>query len=274
MVHEHSFPIGDGNRRVRCLHSFGAVCGLFDIRWLLGMQPAVCDRPAPTGARVTILIPAIMKPLDLCEAVESLFEQTHHLFSIIIIDDGSKDSTGSIADELAAKYAGLVYAVHTPGTGSKAGALNAALNLTFPFGDVTVVMDADTEFAPDAIANALPHFYDPAVAVVCGHVMPKPPRNGKTSLIWRSKLVEYILGQGLTKEAQNSLGAIVVMSGCFSMFWTELIGKFSHATLAEDMQRTWEIQMDGWKAMFERTSQCYAAEPETLRFSGTNVDGG
>lgn len=243
---------------------WGGVTGLTDIRWLFGMQPAFTERPAPKEASVTILIPAHNEEAHIRAAVESLFEQTHTPFSIIVVDDGSKDATGSIADALAIEHPGLVYVVHTKGTGSKAGAINAALDSHLPIGELSIVMDADTQFAPNAIEKAVPHFYDPAVAVVCGHVLPKPPKDGKPSLWWRSKLVEYILGQGLTKEAQNSMGAVVVMSGCFSMYATSLIGRFSDATMAEDMMKTWELALNGWKAAYEPLSQCYAAEPETF----------
>lgn len=229
------------------------------------MRPAYIERSAPKGATVTILIPAHNEEVHLHAAVESLFDQTHQLFSIIIIDDGSKDATGSIAEALAREHPGLVYVVHTGGTGSKSGALNAGLDSGYPLGELSIVMDADTQFEPDAIEKALPYFYDPAVVVVCGHVLPKPPQDGKPSLWWRSKLVEYILGQGLTKAAQNSLGVILVSSGCFSMYTTKYMGRFSDATMAEDMEKTWELQLKGWKAVYAPESQCFAAEPESLK---------
>lgn len=244
---------------------WGIIAGLFDIRWLLGMPPKHVTLPAPEGATVTVLIPAHNEELHLREAVESLLLQTYRLFSIIVVDDGSTDRTGAIADALAEEYPGLVYAVHTSGTGSKSGALNAGLASGYPYGEFTIVMDADTVFAPDAIEKMLPYFYDPAVAVVCGHVLPKPPQGGKATMWWRSKLVEYILGQGITKMAQNAMGAIVVSSGCFSMYATSLIGRFSDATMAEDMEATWDLQIDGYTAVYAPQSHCYAAEPETFQ---------
>lgn len=252
-------------RRSSLAFLWGGISGLFDVRWLLGMRPAYVDRAAPKGATVTILIPAHNEEVHLRAAVESLFEQTYKLYSIIIIDDGSKDATGDIAEALAKENRGLVYVVHTGGTGSKSGALNAGLDSGFPLGELSIVMDADTQFDPDAIEKALPYFYDPTVAVVCGHVLPKPPQGGRPSLWWRSKLVEYILGQGLTKAAQNSLGILLVSSGCFSMYVTAYIGRFSDETMAEDMQKTWELQIQGWKAVYAPESRCYAAEPESLK---------
>lgn len=251
----------------RTIFSFllGIITGLFNVRWLLGMQSALVERPAPKEATVTVLVPAYEEEKHLREAVESLFEQTHKPFSAIIINDGSKDATGDIAEALAREYPGIVYVVHTTGTGSKSGALNAALRSGHPLGELSVVMDGDTAFAHDAIEKALPYFYDPAVAVVCGHVSPKPPQDGKSSVWWMAKLVEYILGQALTKEAQNFFGAILVSAGCFSMYATSLIGTFSNDTMAEDMDKTWELQLERWKAVYASQSRCFAAEPESFR---------
>ncbi len=46
---------------------------------------------------------------------------------IIIVDDGSKDDTGAIADEYAAKYPEIVKAVHQENRGH-GGAINHALH--------------------------------------------------------------------------------------------------------------------------------------------------
>ena len=45
---------------------------------------------------------------------------------IILIDDGSKDRTGEIADRLAAEHPGIVRAIHQPNGGHGAG-INAGL---------------------------------------------------------------------------------------------------------------------------------------------------
>ena len=262
-------PVSPFPARRRCppstLRSYlwSGVTGLFDVRWLLGMRPAIVDRPAPKGATVTILIPAHNEEGHLIHAVDSLFKQTYPIFSVIIAENGSRDATGDEAEWLARKYPDIVFALRAGNVGSKAAALNAGLDAGFPIGELIVEMDADTEFAPDAIERLIPHFNDPTVAVVCGQVLPKPYSGKRPSVWWRAKLVEYILGQGLTKEAQNSLGAVMVMCGCFSMFYASLIGKFSDATMAEDMEKSWELQFQGYKAVYEPESLCYASEPET-----------
>jgi cellulose synthase/poly-beta-1,6-N-acetylglucosamine synthase-like glycosyltransferase len=247
---------------------WSGVAGLFDVRWLLGMRSAIVDRPAPEGATVTYLIPAHNEAGHLTHAVKSLFDQTYPIFSIIVVENGSTDSTWREAANLAKEHPDVIFALNAGNAGSKAGALNAGLDALnagdFPKGEFIVELDADTKLHPKAIALLLPHFFERTVAVACGQVLPQPYTGKYPSWCWCAKLVEYILGQGLTKEAQNSLGTILVTCGCFSMFHSSLIGKFSHETMAEDMQKTWELQLDGWSAVYEPRSLCYAAEPETL----------
>ena len=47
------------------------------------------------------------------EALETL-PAIAETFEIVIVDDGSRDATGTIADELAAAHPGVVRAVHHP----------------------------------------------------------------------------------------------------------------------------------------------------------------
>jgi cellulose synthase/poly-beta-1,6-N-acetylglucosamine synthase-like glycosyltransferase len=239
------------------------VTGLCHGRWLLGMKPAIVDRPAPKGVKVSFVLPAHNEALHLTDAVESLFKQTYPIFSVIIVENGSTDSTWKEAQDLAKKHPGVVFALNAGNVGSKAGAINAGLAAGFPRGEVTVVQDADTKLDPNAIKLLLPHFYKSSVAVVCGQVLPQPYTGKDPTWCWRAKLVEYEVGQGLAKKAQNALGVVLVTCGCFSMFYSSLMRKFSDKTMAEDMQIAWELQLDGWEAVYEEDSLCFAAEPET-----------
>ena len=59
---------------------------------------------------------------------------------IIIVDDGSKDNTGAIADELAAKHPGIVKAIHQPNGGHGAAVMTGIKNAT---GKYFKVVDSD-----------------------------------------------------------------------------------------------------------------------------------
>lgn len=70
-------------------------------------------------------------------------------WEILIINDGSKDKTGAIANELSAKSGGKIRVVHHPtnlnlGNAMKTGFANA-------LGDIIVVMDIDLSYSTENI---------------------------------------------------------------------------------------------------------------------------
>ena len=71
----------------------------------------------PPKASLTIVIPAFNEAGRLRIVVEETLEEaTRELeaFEIIVIDDGSSDDTGKIADLLSGEHPGVVLAVHHP----------------------------------------------------------------------------------------------------------------------------------------------------------------
>jgi len=67
----------------------------------------------------SIIVPVynVEKYLDRC--MSSILKQTNHDFEVILIDDGSKDSSGSICDIYAEKYEN-VRAIHQHNQGLSA----------------------------------------------------------------------------------------------------------------------------------------------------------
>lgn len=61
---------------------------------------------------VSVIIPVHDRPRVLVEAVHSALEQTYRPIEIVIVDDGSTDSTGSVADGLAAAHPGVIQVIH------------------------------------------------------------------------------------------------------------------------------------------------------------------
>ncbi|HEX8410281.1 MAG TPA: glycosyltransferase family 2 protein [Thermoanaerobaculia bacterium] len=74
---------------------------------------------------VTTIVPVYNRPAMLREALDSVLAQTHRPVEVIVVDDGSTDDTGAVADALAREHDGIVRVVHIanggPGAAREAG---------------------------------------------------------------------------------------------------------------------------------------------------------
>lgn len=106
---------------------------------------------------MTIVLPAFNEEAILRQNVVTLFEyldqlQERYRWEVILVNDGSEDRTGDIADELARDYQNLVTIHHEANFG-----LGQAFKTAFGVcrGDYVVTMDIDLSYSPDHIETLL-----------------------------------------------------------------------------------------------------------------------
>jgi glycosyltransferase involved in cell wall biosynthesis len=103
----------------------------------------VVDAPVP--GLVTAIVPVRNRPRLLEEAVASVLGQSYRPIEVLIVDDGSTDETGIVADELAAAHPGEVRALHVenggPGRAREAGRREAR-------GEYVQYLDSDDVLLP------------------------------------------------------------------------------------------------------------------------------
>lgn len=102
--------------------------------------------------RLSVIVPVYNVEAYLEECVESLLAQTVKELEIILVDDGSKDRSGEIADRYARAYPGKVYSLHTENGGQ-----GRARNLALPMarGEYVGFVDSDDYVAPDMYEKLL-----------------------------------------------------------------------------------------------------------------------
>lgn len=97
-------------------------------------------------AAVTIIVPAYNAEKTIGRCIESILNQTYTDFELLVMDDGSRDSTPAIVDEYAGKDPRVI-AVHKPNSGvsdTRNQALSRAQGKYIQF------LDADDWISPDA----------------------------------------------------------------------------------------------------------------------------
>ena len=100
---------------------------------------------------LSIAIPSYNSMDYMERSIESLLPGGDDV-EILIVDDGSKDETGRIADEYEEKYPGIVRAIHQE-NGGHGEAVNAGLRNATGF--FFKVVDSDDKVAPDAYRKIL-----------------------------------------------------------------------------------------------------------------------
>ena len=95
---------------------------------------------------VSVVIPAYNAARYLDNCLQSVLHQTYPNIEIVLVDDGSIDETGTIADQYAAKYPDELKVIHT----ENQGVTNARFTgIQVSGGEWIGFVDADDEIEPD-----------------------------------------------------------------------------------------------------------------------------
>ena len=108
---------------------------------------------------ITIIVPVFNVEDYLQKCVDSLLSQSFKDFDVVLVDDGSKDSSGKICECISAEH-GLIKTIH-----KENGGLSDARNAGYPYitGEFVMFLDSDDYLAP----NALELLYNYAKAENC-----------------------------------------------------------------------------------------------------------
>ncbi|MFY9854036.1 MAG: glycosyltransferase, partial [Terracidiphilus sp.] len=209
--------------------------------------------------RVAVLIPAYNEEKVIVRTIRSVLNSDYANLHVIVIDDGSSDSTYEIACQSYATEiaAGHIQVLTKPNSG-KAASLNFALGrLTEEF---YVGIDADTVIAPDAISKLIPHFEDPLVGAVAGNA-----KVGNRVNLWtRWQALEYITSQNFERRALDLFNVVTVVPGAIGAWRTAPVkaaGGYPVNTVAEDADLTMNLLEQQLKVVYEDRALAFTEAP-------------
>jgi glycosyltransferase involved in cell wall biosynthesis len=107
--------------------------------------------PPIRKGRVSVLMPAFNAERFLPEAIDSVLAQTHEDLELLIVDDGSTDSTPQILAAYAERDARVRVLRNAQNTGI-VGTRNRALAAADPASELFAIMDSDDVCMPDRLA--------------------------------------------------------------------------------------------------------------------------
>ena len=201
--------------------SLGLAVLIFDVpRYtfsLLSLSLGVLFRGSKTASRlpntsVSVIVPTFNGGSGLTPTIASLRAQSLPLHEIIVVDDGSTDNTRLTAQRAHAE--GMIDMVICHGTRcGRSAAINSAAR--FATGELILTVDADTVFAPDAIARLASVFVDRRVGgASCNIAISNEPESIWTAL----QSMEYLMSISAGRAILDIIGAIACLSGACSMY--------------------------------------------------------
>lgn len=220
-------------------------------------KTAAAPKRYPT---VSIVVPCYNEEKTIASTLESLLALTYpkDKLDIIVVDDGSRDTTAAIAR----RYVGPQVTLIQKENGGKYTALN--LGIAHSKAELVGCLDADSFAAPDALLEVVKRFeQDESVAGIMPAMRVYQPRN----LLERMQAVEYAFGVFFKKMFDN-LSAISVLPGPFSFYRRDVfdtIGPFRHAHNTEDMEIAFRMHLHGLKIVNAHTALVHTTVPTTVR---------
>lgn len=145
--------------------------------------------------KVSIIIPAYNAAKTLAATVDSILAQTLRDFEILIIDDGSKDETGAIADAYVEKDS-RVHLIHQENQGAfmaRVNGINASNGRYLGF------VDADDTISPDMYGRMVAFAEENGLDIVQSEYAPTARRIGPEIIAGRDEIIGKIVVPWLFK---------------------------------------------------------------------------
>ncbi len=211
---------------------------------------------------ISILIPCYNEGENVADTIHAALAQHYPNIEVIAINDGSKDNTGQILDQLATLDPRL-RVLHLAQNQGKAVALR--VGAVAAHSEYLVCIDGDALLAPNTAAYLVaPMLDNPRLGAVTGN----PRIRTRSTLVGRVQVGEFSSIIGLIKRTQRVFGKVFTVSGVIVAFRrTALhrVGYWSPDMITEDIDVSWKLQLDHWYVFFEPRALCWILMPETLR---------
>ena len=214
---------------------------------------------------VSVIVPVYNVEEYLGRCVDSILSQTHSNLEVILVDDGAKDSSGSICDSYAEKDS-RVRVIHKE-NGGLSSARNAGIDIAG--GDWLEFVDSDDWLEPDAVESLLTAAVTHQVELAVGGRWDVSAKTGEKK-------------KGLCPKAEEVIGAEELVSrifrwdncdssACDKLYARRLFRqvRFPHGVVCEDVPVMYKIVLDaGRVAMVDKPIYNYYHRSGSITYTG------
>ena len=217
---------------------------------------------------VSIFVPAHNEEDSIESTIVYLATQLNypdHCYEILVINDGSTDATGEILSQLQVRFPSKLRVLTVVDNRGKAHGYNIALG--YARGEFILSNDADTKPETDALWKYMSYFKREGgqnVGAVTGNMLVSN-RTTLTALVQMNELNSIV---GMIKRSQMAYGGLFAFSGANTMYRKAAVfdvGGFQAEQPTEDIAIAWDMQTNGWQALFAPHIRFFLDMPENLR---------
>ncbi len=209
---------------------------------------------------VSVVVPVKDRADELLRCLESIsrINYPQSLLQVIVVDDGSSDSSADVA-----RGAGAIV-IPSGGTGrGPAAARNVGSRAAT--GDILAFIDSDCTASTNWLAELIPAFDDPKMAAAGGVV------DGMCteSLIDRYETVMSSLSLGLRERSGNTGDDTFYLPSCNLLVrrsaFLDVGGFVDTMHVGEDVDLTWRLRDNGWTIAYLPVGRVYHEHRSSLR---------
>jgi hyaluronan synthase len=175
----------------------------------------------------SIVVPVKNEEENIRNCVESCLNQPYQNKEIIVVNDGSTDSTGQILDAIRRENSQMknFYILHLSKSVGKKKAVEAASQIAK--GDVYAFMDSDCDMGKDALKIAAKIFMaDKQLGGLTGHVLVRNASKG--NIFEKMQSVYNDASCRSFKGAESTFASVTCCSGALSFYRRESVQDFIH----------------------------------------------
>ncbi len=223
----------------------------------------------PYLPRVSVIVPAWNEEVGLVKTVKSILKSTYRNMEIVVVNDGSTDSSDKLMREFILGYEeqnkdnkdkiDILYRYKE--NAGKGRALNDGIKMSH--GDIIISIDADCVLAPDTVQNFVRHFENKKVMAAVGNVK----IGNRKTLLETLQYLEFLFSFYF-KKADSILNTIYIIGGAAGAFRREVfekIGLYSWANITEDIDLSVRIQKAGMRIVYAADALVFTEAATTFK---------
>jgi hyaluronan synthase len=211
-----ALTVGDPLIIYSTLMPFHALAILF-IGWVFFKHKATGKVPVEL---VSVIIPVFNQEQLIEKVINAIFLSSYPNLEVVAVNDGSKDNSGKVLDELARQNPKLKV-VHKPNGGKRTA---VAAGFYAAKGDIVVLIDSDSIVDRYAISEFMKVFSaNPRVGGVVGN---GKVLNADKNLLTKCQDVWYDYSFNIHKTTESTFGTVLCLSGCLAAYRRETVAQF------------------------------------------------